>query len=86
MRSNNLINSFAKYLCGINKVCMFSLMLTFALGILAMLCLASAVMRDFRCGISVIEAEAVEILLYIFRSVVITEFFLLLFDYAARQG
>lgn len=86
MRSDNLIKGFTKYLCGINKVCRFSLLLTFSFGIITMLCLVSALMHDVGSGISVIEAEAVEILLYIFRSVCITEFFLLLLDYAARKG
>lgn len=79
-------NRFLEYIFGINKVCIRSLMLTFILGSVAMLGVAIMILCDIANGINVIESEVASIMIYIFRSVCFAEFFLLLFDYAARTA
>ena len=82
----NVKTNFFEYLSGMEKICYRSLLLTFTLGILAIIGVAVMMIIDRSSGINIIEAEITSIILYIFRSVCITEFFLLLFDFAARTS
>ena len=84
MKFNRTSQSFADYVHGINKICMRLLIMTFFIGVIALLGVAIMILTDKANGISVIESEVASILGYIFRSVCITEFFLLLFDYASK--
>jgi hypothetical protein len=85
LKFKDIKNSFTEYLSGINKIFARSLLIVFTIGGIAILGVAIMLIADVTNGINVIEAEVIPIILYIFRSICLAEFFLLLFDYAARK-
>ena len=86
MKNKFLLKSFRDYLDGMAPICARALALTFFLGGLAMAGVAISLIYGNLTGIRMLEAEAAPIMIYIFRSVCIAEFFLLLLDYTARSS
>ena len=86
MKLKNMLDKFLSYVIDMDKLCLRSLIITFILGGIAVLGVAIMIIAHRMNGISIIESEITSIMLYIFRSVSITEFFLLLFYYAARSA
>ncbi len=86
MKFRNIKNSFSEYISGMNKIFARSLLIVFIFGGLAMLGVAIMLISNISNGKNMLEAEVMPIILYIFRSICLGEFFLLLFDYAARRA